>query len=37
MDTKGKDVRERGFFYLPFKYVKKFATELLVINDVNYI
>jgi hypothetical protein len=37
MHSIGKNWGERGFFYVPYKYVKKYVTEILVINNIFYI
>lgn len=34
MHSIGKEWGERGFFYIPYKYVKKYATEILVIDNI---
>lgn len=37
MHSIGKNWGERGFFYVPYKYVKKYAREILVIDNIFYI
>jgi len=36
MHSIGKNWGERGFFYVPYKYVKKYVKEILVIENISY-
>ena len=35
MNTIGKTWGERGFFYLPYKHVKKYGKNLFAITDID--
>ena len=35
MHTKGKSWGDKGYFYLPYKHVKKYAKNLFAITDIN--
>jgi len=35
MNSAGKEWGERGFFYIPYKHVKKYSKNLFSINNVN--